>query len=99
MNVKFETVDGTLVVKPQGSVNSTNSKEFGQMVLDGIKDASSVKMDMVGLEYISSAGLREILLVAQKLIDKDVPLVIINIAPEIKSVFDVTGFSEMLNIE
>ncbi len=99
MNVTFETVDGVVIAKPEGHVDSTNSKEFGKLLLDGVKDASNVKMDMTDLNYISSAGLREILRVAQEVSAKGNSLVISNIAPEIKYVFDVTGFSEMVTIE
>ena len=99
MNVTFETVDGVVIAKPKGHVDSTNSKEFGKLLLDGVKDASNVKMDMTDLEYISSAGLREILLAAQEVFAKDNSLVISNLTPEIRYVFDITGFSEMFTIE
>ena len=53
---------------------------------------------MNGLEYISSAGLRE-LLFAQKNIKEDGKMIIRNVNEEIMEVFDITGFADILTIE
>jgi anti-sigma B factor antagonist len=53
---------------------------------------------MAGLEYISSAGLR-VVLSAHKTMMNCEGLVIKNVNEEIKDIFDITGFSDILNIE
>ena len=53
---------------------------------------------MAALEFISSAGLR-VLLLAQKAIGKQGTMVIRNLIPSVLKVFDVTGFSRILTIE
>jgi len=50
------------------------------------------------LEYISSAGLR-ILLSAQKVMNKQGRMVIRNAKPEVKEIFEVTGFNDILTLE
>ena len=55
-------------------------------------------MDMAKLEYISSAGLR-VLLSAQKIMTKQGSMVIKNASDEVKEIFEVTGFSDILTIE
>ena len=66
-----------------------------QGALDGIK---SLVFDFEKLAYISSAGLR-ILLSAQKVMNKQGTMVIKNAGPEIREIFDVTGFSDILTLE
>ena len=66
-----------------------------QGALDGIK---SLVFDFEKLAYISSAGLR-ILLSAQKVMNKQGTMVTRNAGPEIREIFDVTGFSDILTLE
>ncbi len=63
--------------------------------LDGI---DNLNLDFEKLEYISSAGLR-VVLAMQKLMNKQGSMVIVNVCQDIKDVFDITGFSDILTIE
>ena len=63
--------------------------------LDGITDLT---IDMDSITYISSAGLR-LLLSTQKTMKKQGVMRLINVRPEIMEIFEITGFSEILNIE
>ena len=63
--------------------------------LDGVK---SLVFDFKKLDYISSAGLR-ILLMAQKIMNKQGSMVVKNASAEIKEIFEVTGFCDILTIE
>ena len=55
-------------------------------------------MDFEGLEYVSSAGLR-VILKAQKLMNKQGSMKIVNVNDTIMEVFDITGFADVLTIE
>jgi anti-sigma B factor antagonist len=55
-------------------------------------------LDFKGLKYISSAGLR-VLLSAQKKMQKIGLMKITNVCEEIMSVFEMTGFADILTIE
>ncbi len=63
--------------------------------LDGITD---LVLDITKLTYISSAGLR-VLLSAQKVMNRQGAMTIRGASAEIMDIFDVTGFSDILNIE
>ena len=54
--------------------------------------------DFTELEYISSAGLR-VLLSAQKTMNVKGSMTVRNVSDEIREIFDVTGFSDILTIE
>ena len=62
--------------------------------LDGVTD---LQFDFAKLTYISSAGLR-VLLAAQKIMNKQGKMIIKNVCDEIKEIFEVTGFSDILTV-
>ena len=64
-------------------------------VLDGVE---SLVLDFEKLEYISSAGLRAVLL-AQKTMASRKGLIVRNPGSTIREVFDITGFSSIINIQ
>ena len=63
--------------------------------LDGVE---SLVLDLSGLEYISSAGLR-VLLSAHKTMSVRSGMKVTNAGEIVREVFEVTGFSDILNIE
>ena len=62
--------------------------------LDGVAE---LQFDFDKLVYISSAGLR-VLLSAQKVMNKQGKMFIKNVCDEIKEIFEVTGFSDILTV-
>lgn len=80
-----------------GQVDSSNATEFEQEIKEAIKDVSkeSIVIDMEDLDYISSAGLRVLLRVRKAHDD----LKIINVSPEVYEIFDMTGFTQMMDIQ
>ena len=62
--------------------------------LEGVTD---LEFDFAKLTYISSAGLR-VLLSAQKIMNKQGKMLIKNVCDEIKEIFEVTGFSDILTV-
>lgn len=59
---------------------------------------TSLVFDFAKLEYISSAGLRQVIAAYKKMADKD-GFKIINISNEVYDVFKLTGFDQKINIE
>lgn len=98
MDIKKELVDDVLTVTLEGRLDSStapNLEEELNGALDGIKELI-FKFD--NLEYISSAGLR-ILLASQKVMAKQGEMKITGVNDEIKEIFEVTGFDEILTVE
>lgn len=89
--------DGILTVKLCGRVDSNNAAEVENEIFDLIKEsgAQGVVLDAAGTEYISSAGLRIILKLKKELAGSKV----INASPEVYEIFEMTGFSEIIDIE
>lgn len=59
---------------------------------------TSLTLDLAGLEYLSSAGLR-VILSAQKVMNRQGKMVVKNANDTIMEIFEVTGFSDILNLE
>lgn len=77
------------------TVTAPSLEEELKASLEGIKE---LVLDFQALEYISSAGLR-VLLMAQKTMNKQGSMVIRNVNETIAEVFEITGFADMLTIE
>lgn len=93
--VRVEINDGMINVWLSGHIDSSNAEEVKSELFGKIGDAAGpVTVDASGLEYISSAGLR-ILLQLRK---KHAELHITDVSPEVYEIFDVTGFTQMMDV-
>ncbi len=95
MEIKLENKDGLTYVYLSGSITSGNSNEFEEAVKDEPKENGMI-IDAKDLEFISSAGLRVILACKKRCGDKTFK--VINVNNDVKNIFDVTGFSEIMDI-
>ncbi len=98
MNIE-KTINGTCAtVKPEGWLDTVTSAEFKE-VIDSIDDSvASLILDFEKLEYISSAGLRQIVSAYLKMKDKE-GMKIVNVSKSVMEVFKMAGFDKKLTIE
>ncbi len=84
-----------MTIELKGRIDSSNAAEVERRILEqtGANDGELV-LDAGGLDYISSAGLRVILRLKKANADTKV----INCKPEVYDIFDMTGFTEILDI-
>lgn len=89
--------EGILTIKLCGRIDSNNAAETEKEIFDLIEanGAKSVVLDAENTEYISSAGLR-IILKLKKTTDNSK---VINASPEVYEIFEMTGFSEIIDVE
>lgn len=86
-----------LTVAIDGRLDTTTAPQL-EVELSNLEGVTALIIDMEKLAYISSAGLR-VLLKAQKFMNKHGSMKVKNVSDEIKDIFEVTGFDEILNIE
>ena len=96
MEIKNYNSEG-LYVKPQGKIDINTAPDFGAQVNDLLDEKKELVIDFAEVTYISSIGLR-VLLELQKRMNEQGSMKILNVSPEIKEIFDMTGFSNILNI-
>ena len=97
MNITYRTDKSILYIAIDGRIDAANAASAEEQIF-AIKKENSGKhtvLDADNLEYISSAGLRIIL----KLRKEEPKLAIINVAPEVYDVLDMTGFTDMITVE
>ena len=87
-----------LTVAVEGRLDTTTAPEPDDMLKEELGDVKKLSFDFAKLEYISSAGLR-VLLISQKAMNKQGSMVIKNVNEEINEIFEVTGFTDILTIE
>ena len=94
-----KTQNGTeLTFALAGRLDTVTSPELEQAVKTSLDGVTALIFDMKGLEYVSSAGLR-VLLAAQKAMNKQGSMKLMNVSETIMEIFEVTGFSDILTIE
>ena len=97
MNVTYRIDKDILYIAVEGRIDASNAAEAEEKIFN-IKNDNTGKhivVDADKLEYISSAGLRVIL----RLRKEEPKLAIINVAPDVYEVFDMTGFTDMVTVE
>ncbi len=98
LNIGKDLNAGALTLSLEGRLDTTTAPELENVVKTELEGVTALNVDMEKLEYISSAGLR-VLLSAQKAMNKQGSMTIKNASEDVKEIFDVTGFSDILNIE
>ena len=81
-----------------GRLDTITAPLLEEEVKASIDDITDLVFDFSGLAYVSSAGLR-VLLTAQKTMNAKGSMTVKNVSDEIREIFDVTGFSDILTIE
>ena len=97
MEVTIERQGNTAVAFIEGSINSSNAAEFGEKLAVFQGEEDSLILDVGKLDYISSAGLRVILSLKKRC--KNKPFRITGANVDVMGIFDMTGFSEIMDIE
>ena len=88
-----------LTITLKGELNTSTSPELEEVIKNELSHVTSVIIDMKDLSYLTSAGLR-VLLVAQKIMnDKKGQMIIRHVNDSIMDVFNITGFNNILTIE
>ena len=86
-----------LTIFLKGHIDSANAGDVEKEIEEARtkSEADGLVLDAARLDYISSAGLRVILRLRKQLPD----LKIVNVSPEVYDIFDMTGFTELMDIQ
>ena len=98
MTIAKELNGSTLTIALEGRLDTLTAPELEAELGKDLPGAEILVLDFSKLDYISSAGLR-VLLSAHKTMSKKGGMVVTNVNEMVREVFDVTGFSDILDIE
>jgi anti-anti-sigma factor len=100
MKIEITQADNTVSVTVSGRLDTVTAADF-EKTLTPYFSSPDLKLilDCNAMEYISSAGLRVVLMAHKTLTSNGGCFVIRNLSKEVRSVFDMIGFSHILTIE
>jgi len=99
MNVTINALDGRTFVSIEGRIDTNTADQFLseiQPLMEGEKP--DIEADCSRLDYISSQGLRNFLILQKSVGARGGRLVLSNLQPNVREVFDITGFSNIITI-
>jgi anti-sigma B factor antagonist len=96
--ITTKTVDGVTVVVMTGSIDGKNAPEVQQELLPLIDNHDALVLDMQGVTYMSSAGLRVMLLLYRQAASQDSHLALTGLAEEVEDVMTATGFLDFFTV-
>ena len=83
----------------EGRVDTNTSPQLQKAILQAFQKGSTVVLDMAKVDYISSSGLRALLIGQKTANSKGGKMTLMHVCASVMQVFEVTGFASMLTIE
>ena len=99
MKVTINKQNEKTLVTLEGRIDTTNADQFQQDIAPLMEDERpNIDIDCSGMTYTSSQGLRVFLLLQKSVVARNGKMVLRNMIPRVKEVFDITGFSNIITI-
>ncbi len=98
MTINKAQENGKLILRPEGRMDTTTAPELQNVLIPAFDEAKEVALDFSQLAYVSSAGLRVLLMGQKTAKSKGASMTLTNVAPEIMEVLEMTGFTGILTI-
>lgn len=96
MEIKINIEDAVVRVALTGSLNATTASDLEAVLEESLSGAKEAIFDFSKLEYLSSAGLRVLMMTYKRLGGTGVRIE--NAREEIREIFDITGFSSLFDV-
>lgn len=99
IQVGFSRKAGVLIASPAGRVDSANSREFREALEAGIpSEERALLLDLGQLTYMSSAGLRVLLMAARRFQGPDNAIGVCSLSPMLQSIISLSGFDKIMPV-
>ena len=98
MEIKHIKEGDSLTIVVSGRLDTVTSSDLESFIRDNIEGIKHLTFDLKEMDYTSSAGLR-VFLITQKLMSSlSGEMILLNVQKDVMEVFDITGFSDILDI-
>lgn len=98
MATTFEQSDSTLIVRPEGRIDTKTSPILESDIQQHLDSADDVIIDFENVDFISSGGMRVLLALHKRLKKKGGTLKVINVKDSIYDIFKLVGFHSMVEV-
>ena len=99
MDISENSRDGALVITASGRLDSSTAATLEAVLPARVKEQKAVILSLADVPYVSSAGLRVLLIGAKAAKAAGNKLIITGLSPAVREVFDISGFSKIFTIE
>ncbi len=99
MQIESNKTQGCLNLKLSGRLETSTAPKLQEVVEKELEGIDELKLDMEGIEYVSSAGLRVLLTASKEMKAKGGNMIVSHVNDDVMEVFEITGFKEILNLE
>lgn len=99
MEINQNCIDNVPIVSVSGRIDATTSKDLESILSDLIdRNKLEIVLDLEGVTYISSVGLRVLLAAQKKVRPKKGDIKLVSLQPFVREVFEMTGFNRLFKI-
>jgi len=98
MEINVKSSGEVTLVEMAGDIDSNTAPQAQEQILPLVQPAAKILLDMSGVEYMSSAGLRMLLSMYRQVSRHNGGIVLVGLAEEIKDTMSVTGFLNFFTI-
>ena len=98
MNVEITNNTGIIIITIEGSIDSKTAGDLQSQIMNKITETDKVILDLSKVDFVSSAGLRLLLMVYRQIKLKNGKVILVNVFEEIQDVMSMTGFINFFNI-
>lgn len=99
MTYEIENIDNGIKVKVEGRIDNNTTPELEDELMPRVDSINELVLDFENLQYISSAGLRLLLMLQKKMHSANKKFLIKNVNDFVMQVFEITKFKNILTIE
>ena len=88
-----------MVITLEGSLDAQSEKEFQDNVIESVQSGEkSILLDFSNVAYVSSAGLRAILIIAKQQKESGGRLAACGLQESVAEIFSVSGFDAIVDV-
>jgi len=98
MHIDIKTESDILIITIEGSIDSKTASEVQQKILEASVESNNVIIDLTKVDFVSSAGLRVLLMVYRQIKAKNGKVILVGVSEEITEIMSITGFINFFEI-
>ncbi len=99
MDIQQEKGDGVTIVALQGRIDGNTSRSLEEALTKSLDQGERrLVLDMTEVEYITSAGLRVVLVLAKRLAASKGNLVVCSLSEPVRQIFEIAGFLPLIAV-
>lgn len=99
MQITVETIEDRTIIKVDGRIDAMTTQDLQDVIMNTFQSCSKIELDFAQVEYISSAGLKTLLLGQKTANSKGGQFTLRHVNDMVMEVLNMTGFASILHIE